>query len=144
MTKWLALLVTCLALGLVVAACGDDDDDDGGGGGAATTEETETTEAEEPAAGGGGGKTVEVSLKDIAFNPGSVSISAGDTVKWTNDESVPHDVTKESGPGPDFKSGEPGGMGQGDSYEETFTTAGKINYLCTVHASTMKGTITVK
>ena len=38
MTKWLAMLMACLALGLVVAGCGDDDDDDGGNGGADTAE----------------------------------------------------------------------------------------------------------
>ena len=30
MTKWLALLISCLALGLVGVGCGDDDDDSGG------------------------------------------------------------------------------------------------------------------
>ena len=39
MKRWLALLLACLALGLVVAGCGDDDDDDGGGGDAQTTEQ---------------------------------------------------------------------------------------------------------
>jgi polar amino acid transport system substrate-binding protein len=33
MTKLLALLLACMALGLVVAGCGGDDDDDGNGGG---------------------------------------------------------------------------------------------------------------
>ena len=58
MRKWLALLIACLALGLVVAGCGGDDDDDGGGGGgggggAATQEES---------GGGGGGAQVSISI----------------------------------------------------------------------------------
>jgi len=143
MTKWLAMLMACLALGLVVAACGDDDDDEGGGGAADTTEE--------PAPAGGGaeedaapsGETVEVALKDIAFDPTSIEVATGGTVKWTNEDSVGHDVTKTGGPGPEFSSGDPGGLNQGDTYEETFTTAGKIDYVCTVHPN-MKASITVK
>jgi plastocyanin len=141
MTKWLAMLMACLALGLVVAACGDDDDDEGGG--AATTEEPAQT-------GGGGdeqqapaGEAVEVEIKDFAFNPDSVDVPAGSTVTWTNADSAGHDVTKTGGPGPEFSSGDPGGMQQGDTYEETFETAGKIDYVCTVHPQ-MKASLNVK
>jgi plastocyanin len=141
MTKWLAMLMACLALALAAAGCGDDDDE-GGGGGEATEEPAPTGDGKEDAAEPGG-KTVEVSMQNIAFDPESVTVDKGGTVRWTNEESVGHDVTKTGGPGPEFSSGDPGGMGQGDSYEETFQTAGKIQYVCTVHAD-MKGTITVK
>ncbi len=137
MKKLLVLLIACLALTL--AACGDDNNDDGDGSSAATTP-TETTAP--PSAKNG--ETVEVSMKDIAFSPDSVTINKGDTVTWTNDESVGHDVTKTGGPGPDFSSGDPGGMGEGDTFSETFTSAGEISYECTVHAPGMSGTITVK
>ena len=143
MTKWLAMLMACLALGLVVAACGDDDEDENGGG-AATTEE--------PAPGGGGGadeqapagETVEVSMSGLRFDPESVTVERGTTVRWVNDESVGHDVTKDAGPGPDFSSGDPGGLAQGDTYEQTFNTRGEIEYVCTVHPPDMRGTITVR
>ena len=46
MKRWLALLLACLALGLVVAGCGDDDDDDGG--------DAQTTEQPAEDSGGGG------------------------------------------------------------------------------------------
>jgi plastocyanin len=141
MTKWLAMLMSCLALGLVVAACGDDDDDDGGGGG--------DTAEPAPQAGGdkekkpaGGGKPVEVTMKDIAFDPDSITIEKGTTVKWTNEDSVGHDVTKTGGVGPEFSSGESGGMQQGDTYEERIKTPGEIEYVCTVHPN-MTATITV-
>jgi len=140
MKKLLVLLIACLALTLTFAACGDDDDDDGGGSSAAPATTTETTAP--PSAKNG--ETVEVSMKDIAFNPDSITINKGDTVTWTNDESVGHDVTKTDGPGPDFSSGDPGGMGEGDTFSETFTTPGEISYECTVHAPGMSGTITVK
>jgi plastocyanin len=135
MTRWLAMLLACLALGVVATGCGGDDDDDGGGGGgggngAATTEE--------PAGGGGGGGAAEVSMEGIAFEPGEVTVSAGDTVTWTNNDSVAHDVTAD-----DFSSGDPGGMGVGDTFERTFDEAGTFDYVCTVHPG-MEGSVVVE
>jgi plastocyanin len=133
MKKLVALMAACLALCLV--ACGGDDDDDGGGsgGGAATTEE--------PAGGGGGAN---VSLKDIQFDPKNITVKAGETITFTNDESIPHDVHKQSGPGGDFSSGPDGGMQQGDTFELKLDKPGKYDYVCHVHAPGMAGTITVK
>jgi plastocyanin len=142
MSKWLTLLVACLALGLVVGCGGDDEDDGGGGGGADTATQQEDTTTE--AAGGGGGETVEVAMRDIKFEPDSVTVPAGGTVRWTNEESVPHDVEKTSGPGQAFSSGEEGGMQEGDTYEVTLDEPGTYEYLCRVHAGTMKGTIEVE
>jgi plastocyanin len=142
MTRWLALLLACMALGLVVAGCGDDDDDDGGGGGAATTEqpagEDDTGGGDDDAGGGGGGGGTEVSMEGIAFQPAEVTVSAGDTVTWTNNDSVGHDVTADS-----FSSGDPGGMASGDTFEQTFEEAGTFDYVCTVHPG-MEGTVVVE
>jgi plastocyanin len=129
-TRWTALLLACLALALVAAGCGGDDDDDGGGGGAATTEEQAA-----PEASGGG---AEVSMKDIKFDPESVTVNAGDTVTWINDDSVGHDVTADG-----FKSGEPGEMQNGDTFEHTFDEAGTFDYVCSVHPG-MEGSVTVE
>ena len=139
MTKWCALIVTCLALGLVAVGCGDDDEDEGGGG-ADTTEQPTATTGEPPAAAKA---SATVTLKDIAFEPADVTVKTGGKVEWVHDDSVNHDVTKEGGPGADFKSGDPGGMKKGDSYEQTFKEAGKVEYQCTVHPQ-MTGTVTVK
>jgi plastocyanin len=125
--KWLALLVSCLAL--VVAACGGDDEEEENGG----------APAEQPA---GDGKTVEVSMKDIQFDPKDATVRKGGTIVWTNDDQVAHDVTKKGGPGRKFKSGT-GDLEAGDTYRQTFNTAGKIDYVCTVHPN-MTGTITVE
>ena len=136
MNKLLALLLACLAIGLV--ACGGDDDENGGGdtGGAATTEE--------PAAGGGGGGGTEVSMESTQFDPQEVTVNAGETITFVNNESVPHDVHKTSGPGPDFASGPAGGMQEGDTFELTLDEAGSYEYVCDVHAPGMSGTITVE
>jgi len=145
MSRLLALLFACLALTIVAAGCGGDDSDNGGGGdngGAAapaeTQEEQPAPEAEEPADSGGTGSGPQVSMKDIKFNPGTLTIKPGQTVTWTNDDSVGHDVT-----GDDFQSGDPGGIDGGGTYSHEFKKAGTFNYVCSVHPG-MKGTIKVK
>ena len=130
MTKLLALTLACLALGLV--ACGGDDDDGGGGSNG------------EPAAGGGGGGGVEVSMENIQFDPKDVTVKTGETITFKNNEAIPHDVHKTSGPGDDFSSGGSGEMQQGDTFELKLDQPGTYEYICNVHAPGMVGTITVK
>jgi plastocyanin len=139
MNRWLALLLACLALGLVVAGCGDDDDG-GGGNGAATTEQPAGGGDDDGGDDGGGasGGGAEVSMEGIAFNPAEVTVKVGDTVTWTNNDSVDHDVT-----GDDFESGDAGGLASGDTFEHTFDEAGTFDYVCTVHPG-MEGTVTVE
>lgn len=136
----LALLCTCLAVGLVAAGCGSDNKDKGSGG---SGDSGKTAAPAADSGGSSGGKSASVELKGIAFNPNDVSVPVGGTVTWTNGEGVPHDVTKEGGPGPSFKSGPRGGMKEGDTFKYTFKTAGKFDYECTVHPN-MQGTVTVK
>jgi plastocyanin len=141
MTKLLALILACLALGLVAAGCGGDDDGgDSGGDGASTSEE--------PAGGGDGGGEggggAQVGMANIQFDPADLTVNAGETITFTNNESVPHDVHKTSGPGGDFSSGDTGGMQEGDTFELTLDKPGKYEYVCNVHAPGMAGSITVK
>ena len=129
MTKLIALILACLALGL--AACGGDDDSGGGSSGQSN-------------GGGSGGGGTSVSMKNVQFDPTDLTIKAGETVTFTNDESVPHDVHKQSGPGGDFASGPDGGMQQGDTFKLKLDKPGTYKYVCHVHAPGMAGTITVK
>ena len=138
MARWLALLLACTALALVAAGCGGDDDDDGGGGGAATTEQPAGGGGGDGGGGGAGGGGAEVSEEGIAFQPAEVTVGVGDTVTWTNNDSVGHAVTADS-----FSSGEPGGMAPGDTFEHTFQEAGTFDYVCTVHPG-MEGTVVVE
>jgi len=134
MTKLTALILACLALGL--AACGGDDDSGGSSG----------SSSDQPADTGGGAakSTASVSMQNIQFSPKDITLKAGGTVTFTNDESVPHDVHKESGPGGDFASGDDGGMQQGDTFKLKLDKPGTYKYVCHVHAPGMAGTITVK
>jgi plastocyanin len=132
MKKWLLLAVVAIAL--VAAGCGSKK--------SSSSSTPASTPAATTAAPASGGSTVQVSMKNIAFNPGTVTVPKGGTVVWTNDDSVNHDVTKSSGPGPDFKSGT-GNLGGGDTYKQTFNTPGTIEYKCTIHPG-MDGKIVVK
>lgn len=80
------------------------------------------------------GKTFEVSINNFAFNPASVTISTGDTVRWTNMDPVNHTVTNSI-----FDSGI---IKSGDSYEFMFTETGTFEYHCSIHP-VMQGNITV-
>jgi amicyanin len=79
-------------------------------------------------------KTVEVNIAGFAFGPSSVQISVGDTVKWLNEDSVPHQVH-----GSIFDSGL---IRHGYTYSFTFTKPGTYNYICSIHPY-MQGTIIV-
>lgn len=137
MNRWLALLLACVALSLVVAGCGGDDEEDSGAD-TQTTEQPADEGGDDGGTGGGGGGGTEVAMKDIKFAPDSITVNAGDTVTWVNDDSVGHDVT-----GDNFKSGDPGAMQNGDTYEHAFKKAGTFDYVCTVHPG-MEGSVTVE
>lgn len=99
--------------------------------GAASTASTATTAA--PASGG-----VTITMKNIAFDPKSVTVKAGTKVTWTNGEAVGHNVTAKAGAS--FKSAL---LNQGQTFSFTPKTAGTIEYTCTIHPG-MDGTIVVQ
>jgi plastocyanin len=79
-----------------------------------------------------------VQIKNLAFNPASQTINTGDSIKWTNNDSVDHTVTFASGPDmPDS-----GHITPGQSFSFTFTKAGSYSYHCMIHPN-MQGTVTV-
>jgi plastocyanin len=146
MKRLLGLLIACVVLALVAAGCGGDDNDDGGsggGGGGGNADQPAPTAEDNggTSAGGGGGGTgagTQVTMKDIKFNPGSVTVKPGGKVTWTNDDSVGHDVTSDT-----FESGSPGGIDGGSTFSHVFKKAGTYKYVCTVHPG-MEGTVKVK
>ena len=135
MKKLFALILACIALGLVAAGCGGDDDNgSSGSGGDGASNSGESS--------GGAGATV--GMANVQFDPKDITVKAGETITFTNDESIPHDVHKTSGPGDDFSSGDTGGMQEGDTFELKLDQPGKYDYVCKVHAPGMAGSITVK
>ncbi|GAA2926105.1 hypothetical protein GCM10020221_22570 [Streptomyces thioluteus] len=77
-----------------------------------------------------------VSIRDFAFIPDSLTVNAGDTVTWTNEDGTDHTVTADDG---SFNSGR---FGQGRTFSHTFTLSGPFPYHCDIHRE-MRGTVTV-
>ena len=78
--------------------------------------------------------TVEVKLGAdsgmLAFEPSSVTIKAGDTVKFVNNKMAPHNAVFE---GHDEYSHADLAFSPGESWEETFTEAGTFDFYCEPH-----------
>jgi plastocyanin len=86
------------------------------------------------------GDAVQVVARDTQFVPRAITVPAGGSITWTNEDPIAHNVTKESGPGPDFASDT---MMKGDTFTQKFDTPGTIDYVCTIHPQ-QTGTITVE
>jgi plastocyanin len=69
-----------------------------------------------------------VTISNFSFSPSSLTVSAGDTVTWRNNDAVQHTVTSDSGSELDSPL-----LGQGATYTHIFSTAGTYPYHCTVH-----------
>ncbi len=80
----------------------------------------------------------QVKIAKYAYGPGSLSVTQGDTVTWTNLDTVEHDVVVTNGPAY-FQSPM---LGKGESWSHTFTTAGSYAYICSVHPD-MRASVSV-
>jgi plastocyanin len=78
----------------------------------------------------------QVTIDNFAFAPATLTVKAGGTVTWTNKDEEPHTVAATDG---SFHSP---GMGTGATFSHTFPTAGKFDYVCSIHPS-MHGTVVV-
>ncbi len=78
-----------------------------------------------------------VTIQNFAFNPVTITISKGQTVTWTNMDTVPHTVTSTTGV---FDSGP---ISPGKTFSYTFNNAGTFEYSCTIHPSIPHGTVVV-
>ncbi len=83
--------------------------------------------------------TVQVAYRNIAINPDTLKVKVGSTIKWTNYDSVEHNVTSEGGVAK-FASKD---FGEGGTYEIKANKPGIIHYECTIHPASMNGTIEV-
>jgi plastocyanin len=68
-----------------------------------------------------------VSIDNFAFVPATLTVPAGSTVTWTNHDEEPHTVAASDG---SFHSP---GMGSQATYSHTFPTAGRFDYVCSIH-----------
>lgn len=72
-----------------------------------------------------------VSVVNVAFTPGTVTIDPGETVTWTW-ESGTHNVTSNPGQTESFDSGT---HSRPHSFSRAFATPGTYEYYCTVHST---------
>ena len=71
------------------------------------------------------------------FTPSTITVAAGDTVRWKNTTDAQHTVTSDSGS--ELGSAK---IGTGNTYSHTFAAAGTFAYHCTIH-DYMKGKVVV-
>ncbi|ANS65687.1 hypothetical protein SLINC_3463 [Streptomyces lincolnensis] len=90
-------------------------------------------------AGQASAATYRVTMKGYAFSPASLTVPAGSTVTWTNQDTAPHDVKTTSGPASIHSPM----LDKGQSWSFTFTAGGSYGYYCTVHPDMTAG-ITVR
>jgi plastocyanin len=82
---------------------------------------------------------VNVAYRDITIQPDTLRVKVGSTIKWTNYDSVEHNVTSQGGV-QKFASED---FGNGGTFEIKANKPGIIHYLCTIHPASMNGTIEV-
>jgi plastocyanin len=69
-----------------------------------------------------------VKIDNFSFGPATITIPAGATVTWTNNDDVPHVVTSD-----DNKMFKSKALDTDDRFSFTFTKPGTYNYYCAIH-----------
>jgi plastocyanin len=143
-----AVAIACVAL-LLAAGCGSSGSSSSSTATTAATSSTSTSgglkadttpkyaspSSSSPVQSG----TVQIAYRNIAIDPDTLKVKVGSTIKWTNFDSVEHNVTSEGGVAK-FASKD---FGEGGTYEIKVTKPGIIHYECTIHPASMNGTIEV-
>lgn len=113
--RW--LIVAALALGIAACTSSDEASPSGAEPNLSAPPETEA----------------EVIVKDEAFQPDELTITAGTTVTWTNEDETGHTVTNGEGgaAAPDALFDDPLSTGQAVTY--TFEDPGTYQVTCKVH-----------
>jgi plastocyanin len=81
--------------------------------------------------------TAEVKIDNFSFGPGTITVTAGTTVTWTNRDDIPHTVVSTDGV---FKSKV---MDTDEKFSYTFTKLGSFPYFCSIHPK-MTGKVMVQ
>jgi plastocyanin len=80
---------------------------------------------------------VTVDIRGFDYFPRDLTIRAGSTVTWFNDDNVPHTATE------DDKAWDSGVIGKDGVASITFDNPGEYSYYCTIHPS-MKAKLTAR
>jgi len=77
-----------------------------------------------------------INITNFAFDPDSITVKPGSTVRWVNRDSVPHRILFADGA--DSKV-----LAPSQSWSRKFDGAGTFDYACTIHPA-MQGTVIVE
>ena len=77
-----------------------------------------------------------VRMAGSRFEPATLNVAAGTTIRWFNDDALPHTVTAAD------ISWDSGNLAPGEAFERRFDSPGTYGYLCRYHPG-MTGTIVV-
>jgi plastocyanin len=77
-----------------------------------------------------------IRIKNFAFDPARTTIKVGSTVRWVNQDSVPHRILFADGADSTV-------LAPSQSWSRKIDHAGTYDYACTIHPS-MKGTVIVE
>ena len=83
------------------------------------------------------GRVIDVGIYDNRFEPKSITVTAGATVRWTNYDIRPREVTDDGG------ALDSGNLAPGSSHSYTFSKPGTYKYHCSDHPR-MTGTVIVQ
>jgi plastocyanin len=78
-----------------------------------------------------------VDIDNFSFAPATLTVTAGTTVTWKNEDDSPHRIGDKNGT---FKSA---ALDTDDTFSHTFSAPGEYPYICTIHPY-MVGKIIVK
>lgn len=78
-----------------------------------------------------------IEIHNFQFQPQTLSVTAGTTVTWTNDDTTPHTVTETN------RAFHSAALDTKDTFSYTFAAPGQYVYRCTFHPM-MVGRIVVK
>ena len=127
------LFVGLLVCAAALAACGGSGSSPAASAAASAAAPSEAAPSEAPPAGAGDA----VTIQNFAFAPASLSVAAGTTVTWTNNDTAPHTATADDGA---FDSSS---IAPGATFSQAFDTVGMFAYHCSIHPN-MTATIEVK
>jgi Icc protein len=81
-----------------------------------------------------GSQTADVKIENFSFAPGSLTISVGAKVTWTNRDDIPHNVVSEK------KLFASSVLDTGEIFSHVFEAPGEYPYYCSIHPK-MTGTV---
>jgi plastocyanin len=141
MKKYLPIVLVVVIVGIIIAVAAGKNKDNNNSAtpspSPTSTQSTTNNNTTTPPSSSESSSTSAVTIHDLGFSPANITVKKGTTVTWTNNDSVSHTVTSDSGSTLNSKN-----LGNGETFSFTFNAVGTFAYHCTIHPS-MHGKVTV-